>query len=279
MTYYMSAAQRYLDMSKPIIMGILNITTDSFYAGSRIIPEKVVDRSNQMIQDGADIIDLGSMSSRPGAEELEEEVELGRLLPAVKAIRSQHPDTIISIDTYRSNIVNELAEVGIDIVNDISSGEMDSEMFNTVAAHNLAYIMMHMRGKPQTMQHNTHYDDLILEQLNFFSHKISQARHAGVKDIIVDPGIGFGKTVDHNFQIIKHLSSFRIFDLPILLGLSRKSFIYKTLESTPEKALNGTTAMHILGLHNGAAILRAHDVKEAVECRKLYSSYQNSDNS
>lgn len=272
-TYRLPTSQMLIDFNSPLIMGVLNLTPDSFYKKSRIELDKLGEAVEQMIDDGVDIIDLGAMSSRPGAIEVSSEEEIQRLLPALEHIRQIYPKVPISVDTYRSEVVKAVAEVGIDMINDITAGLRDEKLFSTVAQSNLPYVMMHMKGTPANMQSDTHYDDLNLSLLDFFSKRIHQAKSAGIYDIILDPGIGFGKSITDNFKIIKHLKSFQLFDLPILIGLSRKSFIYKTLETTPEDALNGTTAMHMLALLNGAKVLRVHDVKEAVECKKLYKSY------
>ncbi len=273
-TYNLPASQRLMTFDRPIVMGIININKDSFYSGSRYTEATdVVDRVSMMIAEGADIIDLGGMSSRPGATEIPLSEELDRLLPVLAELRAAHPELPISIDTYRSAVVRACHDIGIDMVNDISAGHMDPEMIDTVAELRLPYIMMHMRGNPKIMQQDTSYDNIILDILSDLSGQVAKAKVAGVHDLIIDPGIGFGKTVEDNYRLIKHLSTFKILELPILIGLSRKSFIYKSLSTDADHALNGTTAMHMLSLMNGAQMLRVHDVREAHECRVLYQKY------
>jgi dihydropteroate synthase len=227
-----------------------------------------------MLEVGADIIDIGGMSSRPGALEVPVEAELDRLIPALEDLRSAYPTAVISIDTYRSEVVIAADQVGIDIVNDISAGTKDPQMYATVAELKLIYILMHMKGSPQTMQDDTHYDDIILDTMRYMSAMIAKAKEHHLHDIIIDPGVGFGKAIGDNYKILKRLESYKIFDLPILVGLSRKSFIYKQLGTDADQALNGTTAMHMLALLNGVNILRVHDVKEAVEVANLYQAYR-----
>lgn len=271
--YLLPSSQVIMDFQAPIIMGIVNLTPDSFFEGSRTNLDQVVGSVGQMIKDGVDIVDIGAMSSRPGAKELSTTEEIQRLIPALKRIREVYPKVPISIDTYRSDVVNEAAQVGIDMVNDITAGQRDKSLFATIAGHKLPYVMMHMKGMPETMQADTKYDDLNLSILSFFTKRIHMARTEGIHDLIIDPGIGFGKSIDDNYRIIRHLKSYQLFDLPVLIGVSRKSFIYKTLGSDAAHALNGTTAMHMLSLLNGANVLRVHDVKEAVECKLLYKKY------
>lgn len=271
--YPCKAANKMLVFDKPLIMGVLNTTPDSFYGGSRVSEQEAVDYAGRMIEHGVDIIDIGGMSSRPGAEEIPVTQEVNRLTPAIEAIRDQFPEIIISVDTYRTEVVKAADDIGIDIVNDISAGTKDPDMFRIVAELNLMYVMMHMKGSPKTMQNDTDYNDIILDIMTYMSQAIAKAKKFGLHDIIIDPGIGFGKSIDDNYKIIKRLSSFKIFDLPILLGLSRKSFIYKVLELGPDEALGGTIAMNMLGLLNGAKILRVHDTKEAVELNKLFQRY------
>lgn len=257
-------------------MAILNITPDSFYKGSRVESGDVLSIAEKMLAEGADILDIGAMSSRPGAEEIPTTEELERLIPAVKSIRKEYPNALLSIDTYRSDVVRAVATEGADIINDISAGTIDDQLYSAVAECNLPYIMMHMQGRPETMQNAPSYDDVVLEVMCFLSQRIFTAREHGVRDLVIDPGIGFGKTIAHNFKLIKHLKSFEIYDLPILMGISRKSFLYKILDTSPEQALNATSAMHMLCLQNGANILRVHDVREAVECVQLYEEYKKS---
>ena len=261
---------RLLDLSSPIVMGILNVTPDSFYDGGKYGDmSAILKRAEKMIAEGATIIDIGGMSSRPGAKEVPVNVELSRSIPAVKAVRAQFPDTFISIDTVWAEVARQAVDVGADMVNDISSASMDEALIPTVGELGVPYILMHMQGKPQTMQNNPQYDNVITDILDFFIHKTNELRENGIQDIIIDPGFGFGKTVEHNYTILRNMSDFQILDLPILVGLSRKSMIYKVLETTPDKALNGTTALHVVALQNGAKILRVHDVREAVEVVKL----------
>ena len=266
---------KILDLDQPKVMAIINITDDSFYSGSRITdPDKILEKVSSFIESGADIVDLGAVSSRPYADEVSEQDEIDRLIPVLDLIKSEYPDIIVSVDTFRSSVAQLCIDHKADMINDITAGS-DKNMFSILSNHpNVPYIMMHMQGTPQTMQIAPSYDNIILQILNFFKKKISEAKTAGVKQLIIDPGIGFGKTIEHNFSIVKNLNSFSLFDLPILLGISRKSMIYKHLNITPEKALNGTTAIHMLGLLNGAKILRVHDVTEAIECIKLFELYK-----
>ena len=272
--FFGKSSKRQLDFKTPMIMGVLNVTPDSFYSRSRVETSQVVDRAGEMLEVGADIIDIGGMSSRPGAFEVPVEAELDRLIPALEDLRSAYPTAVISIDTYRSEVVIAADQVGIDIVNDISAGTKDPQMYATVAELKLIYILMHMKGSPQTMQDDTHYDDIILDTMRYMSAMIAKAKEHHLHDIIIDPGVGFGKAIGDNYNILKRLESYKIFDLPILVGLSRKSFIYKQLGTDADQALNGTTAMHMLALLNGVNILRVHDVKEAVEVANLYQAYR-----
>jgi dihydropteroate synthase len=266
-----------LDLSKPKIMGILNITPDSFYDGGKHNNEdKILQSIDKHLDDGADIIDIGAYSSRPGANDVSEETELERLFYALDIVRKKYPNIIISVDTYRSRIAEILVnDYKINIINDISAGEMDNNMFDVIAKLNIPYIMMHMKGQPQNMQKNPKYDNLIQDIIIYFAEKVEKLKLLGINDIILDPGFGFGKTLNHNYEILQHLSDFNIFDLPLLIGVSRKSMIYRLLNITPEAALNGTTVLHTLSLLNGANILRVHDVKEAMEAIKLVDMYNN----
>ena len=266
----MPAARRVLSFEEPRIMAIINITDDSFYQGSRYNLDQIEKTVDQMLNDGADLLDIGAMSSRPGAHEISEQKEIDRLLPVVEFIRRTWPNVMISIDTYRSEVVRACTHIGIDMVNDITTGLKDEKLLSTIAQAKLPYIMMHMKGSPSDMQDHPEYHDLILDLLGFFRDRLSIVRQAGIKDIMVDPGIGFGKSADDNFKILTHLRSFELFDLPLLVGLSRKSLIYNTLKIKPEQALNGTTALHMVALLNGANMLRVHDVLAAVECKKLF---------
>ncbi len=262
---------RLLDLSSPIVMGILNVTPDSFYDGGRYDDmSAILNRAEKMLEEGATIIDIGGMSSRPGAKEVPVNEELKRSIPVVKAIRERFPECFISIDTVWAEVARQAVDAGADMVNDISSGSMDDALIPAIGQLGVPYILMHMQGKPQTMQNNPQYDNVITDILDFFIHKTNELRENGIQDIVIDPGFGFGKTVEHNYTILRNMSDFQILDLPILAGLSRKSMIYKVLETTPDKALNGTTALHMTALQNGAKILRVHDVREAVEVVKLY---------
>jgi dihydropteroate synthase len=258
-------------LEKPLLMGILNVTPDSFYDGGKYIkPEHILEQTKKMLNEGADIIDIGAYSSKPGAAEISQKEEENRLLPTLDLIRTNFPDAILSVDTFRSEIADKvISTYNVQIINDISGGEADKEMFDCIAEHQRGYILMHMKGTPQNMQQLTHYDDLISEITDYFSVKIQQLQNCGVKDIIIDPGFGFAKTLEQNFQLLKNLNYFKLFDKPILAALSRKSMIWKTLNSSPEEALNGTTVLNTIALLNGANILRVHDVKEAREIIQL----------
>ena len=262
---------RLLDLSSPIVMGILNVTPDSFYDGGRYGDmDAILNRAEKMLAEGATIIDIGGMSSRPGAKEVPVDVELSRSIPAVKMLRKRFPEAFISIDTVWAEVARQAVDVGADMVNDISTSSMDDTLIPTVGQLGVPYILMHMQGKPQTMQKNPKYDNVVTDIIDFFIRKTNELRENGIQDIIIDPGFGFGKTVEHNYTILRNMGDFRILDLPILVGLSRKSMIYKVLDTTPDRALNGTTALHMIALQNGAKILRVHDVREAVEVVKLY---------
>jgi dihydropteroate synthase len=263
---------RLLDLHRPRIMGIINVTEDSFFSGSRYTSdEEILAVAGKMLDEGADIIDIGGCSTRPGAAEVPEEIEKKRVCRATELILGRYPDTAISVDTYRAAVAEEaLKNSGADIINDISGGEMDKEMFPLVVRLNVPYIMMHMQGTPRTMQSNPHYDDVVADILYWFGLRITQLQHAGVKDIVLDPGFGFGKTAEHNFEILRRLNEFRIAGLPLLAGLSRKSMIWRTLNITPDEALTGTAALNMTALMKGASILRVHDVKEAKEVITLF---------
>ncbi|MEI8202958.1 MAG: dihydropteroate synthase [Bacteroidota bacterium] len=255
-----------LSIEKPLIMGILNITPDSFYAHSRFqTEEESLLAVEKMLTEGASIIDVGGVSTRPFSEEISLNEEISRLQPIVVAIRRQFPQAIISVDTWRSEVVRCLAAEGIDMVNDISGGQFDPNMFQEVAAQGLAYVMMHTNTHPKHMQENPHYENLMNQLFFFFSKQLKLARQAGLNDIIIDPGFGFGKTLAHNVELMQHLDEFHFFGIPLMVGISRKSMIYKTLHTTPEEALNGTTVLHTLALLKGANILRVHDVSFAKE--------------
>jgi dihydropteroate synthase len=264
-----------IDLSESKVMAILNVTSDSFYDGGKhILLKDIKSHVNQMIEDGADIIDVGAYSSRPGAKDISVEEELLRLKPVLEMLRTDFPNNIISVDTFRSAVAQHVVDnFNVDIINDISAGELDEDMFNTIAKLQVPYIMMHMQGTPQTMQKDPHYDNVVEEIMQYFSKKMDKLKLLGINDVILDPGFGFGKTVDHNFQLLKHLSDFKLFELPVLVGVSRKSMINKVLEISPDKALNGTTVVHTMALLNGANILRVHDVKEAREAIQLTTKY------
>ncbi len=258
---------KLLDLSVPRIMGILNVTPDSFYDGGRYMTsDKIRAQLDKMIGEGADIIDIGGISTRPGSKPVSEKEELKRIIPAIKLARELHPETIISVDTYRSRIARHVVkEFAVEVINDISGGELDGNMYETVAELNVPYIMMHMRGNPATMQNFTDYKDIIKEMIVYFSDKTAHLSKLGVRDLVIDPGFGFSKTTGQNFFLLNHLDTFQLFELPLMVGLSRKSMLYKTLETGPSEVLNGTTILHTIALMKGVNILRVHDVKEALE--------------
>lgn len=262
---------RLLDLSTPQVMGILNVTPDSFYAGSRSRTEaEIAARACRILDEGASIIDIGAYSSRPNAEHISPEEEMQRLRTGLEILNRNHPDAIISVDTFRAEVARQcVEEYGAAIINDISAGEMDEQMFPTVARLNVPYIMMHMQGTPQNMQKEPHYENLLKEVFMYFARKVRQLRDLGMKDIILDPGFGFGKTLEHNYELMAHLEEFGIFELPLLVGVSRKSMIYRLFGATPQEALNGTTVLDTVALMKGADILRVHDVREAVEAVRL----------
>jgi len=262
---------KLIDLSTPKVMGILNVTPDSFFDGGRYKDEtQLVKQVATMLNDGATFIDIGAYSSRPNAPFVSENEELKRLLPIVELLVKEFPNSSLSIDTFRSHVAKKSIEAGAAIINDISAGLQDTNMLKTVGDLGVPYIMMHMRGTPQTMQSLTQYDAIIKDILFYFSERIAEARKLGLIDLIIDPGFGFAKTTAQNFTVLNALEAFKIADLPILAGLSRKSMIYKTLEAGASEALNGTTALNMLALNKGASILRVHDVKAAMECVKLY---------
>ena len=258
-------------LDEPIVMGILNVTPDSFYDGRKYQQEKaILSQVEKMLQDGASIIDIGGMSSRPGAAMIDETEELRRVIRPIQLILKNFPETIISIDTIRARVAKKAIEEGAAIINDISAGKFEPQFYDIVAELGVPYILMHMKGAPKNMQQSPEYENVALEILDFFIEEVGKLRKAGVKDIILDPGFGFGKTLEHNYQILNHLHAFQIMDLPILAGISRKSMIYKLLKTTPEHALNGTTALNMVALQQGAKILRVHDVREANEVIQLF---------
>ncbi|MDZ4793905.1 MAG: dihydropteroate synthase [Bacteroidota bacterium] len=268
---------RLLVVDKPLVMGIINTTPDSFYPGSRYEGvDAVLQQAEQMLQQGAAILDIGGQSTRPGSEQVSVEEELKRVIAPLEALHKNFPDAFISVDTYYAAVAKEAVGAGAVIVNDISAGSMDTGMIGTVAVLQVPYVLMHMQGTPGTMQVQPQYENVTREVLDFFINKISELRKAGITDIIVDPGFGFGKTIAHNFELLRQLAVFDLLNYPVLLGISRKSTIYKTLGITAAASLNGTTAIHMIGLLNGASILRVHDVKEAVEAVQLFVAYRHS---
>lgn len=277
---YINVNGSLLDLSGSCVMGILNITPDSFYAGSRMQTEaEIAARAQQILDEGAGIIDIGAYSSRPNAENVSPREEMERLRMGLEILRKTHPGAVISVDTFRADVARMcVEEYGVAIINDIAAGEMDGDMFRTVVELNVPYIMMHMQGTPQNMQQHPHYDNLLKEVFLYFAQKVQQLRDLGMKDIILDPGFGFGKTVEHNYELLAHLEEFRVFELPLLVGISRKSMIYRLLGNTPQDALNGTTVLDTICLLKGADILRVHDVREAVETVKIVEAMRkNSD--
>lgn len=268
---YINVNGKLMDLSQPQVMGILNVTPDSFYAGSRQQTEKeITRRASQILEEGASIIDIGAYSSHPNAQHISSEEEMRRLRTGLEIINRNHPGSVVSVDTFRADVARMcVEEYGVAIINDIASGDMDERMFETVARLGVPYIIMHMQGTPQNMQMNPHYDDMLKEIFFYFSKKVQQLRNLGVKDIILDPGFGFGKTLEHNYQLMNHLEEFSIFELPLLVDVSRKSMIYHLLGGTPDEALNGTTVLDTISLMKGADILRVHDVKAAVETVKI----------
>lgn len=263
-----------LNTDKPLVMGILNLTPDSFFDGGRYANEDSwILQTEKMIQDGASIIDLGAVSTRPGAHHVTEKEEIARLIPALELLSEKYPKTVFSVDTYRSKVVKLSYEAGAGIINDISGGSMDEGLIESVAATCLPYILMHMQGTPATMQINPNYEDITHEIGEYFENKISYLYTFGINQVILDPGFGFGKSIEHNFKMLHKLSDFKQIGFPILVGISRKSMIYKLLDITPEEALPATSALHLAALLNGADILRVHDVKEAVQVIKLAETY------
>lgn len=264
-------------LNRPVVMGILNVTPDSFYDGGKYSSETaLLKQAEQMLQAGARILDIGGMSSRPGAAIIEVAEELQRVVPAIEAIKRNFPKAIVSIDTVRSEVVRASVGAGASIVNDISAGRIDAAMYETVASLRVPYILMHMQGKPSDMQEAPEYENVVETVLDFLIQEVGKLRALGVKDVILDVGFGFGKTIRNNYELLQKLHVFQILDLPVLAGISRKSMIYKVLDTTPEAALNGTSALHIVALQQGAKILRAHDVKEAMEVIQLWEQLEES---
>jgi dihydropteroate synthase len=273
--YTLNCKGRLLVVDKPLVMGIINSTPDSFYEGSRFTGEdSIMQQAELMLRQGAAIIDIGGQSTRPGSQRISAEEELQRVIDAVESLHVNFPEAIISIDTYWSKVAREAVLAGASIINDISSGTVDKEMLAVVAELQTPYICMHMPGTPDTMHQKPGYENMMQEILDFFIQKMADCRQAGIRDIIIDPGFGFGKTMAQNFELLQRFGVLHMLQAPILVGISRKSTIYKTLGITAEEALNGTTVLHTLALQNGASILRVHDVKEAVETVKLFAEYQ-----
>ncbi len=271
MMHSLNLRGKLYSLCEPKIMGILNVTPDSFYAESRTSDEEhIAARVQQLMDDGADMIDIGGYSSRPGADDVSPEEEMNRLRRGLRVVRRLYPEVPISVDTFRADVARMcVEEEGVDIINDISGGMMDRQMFRTVARLGVPYILMHMQGTPDTMQQAPHYDNLRREVMLYFAERIDRLCQMGAKDIIVDPGFGFGKTLEHNYELFHHLDDFNLFNLPLLVGISRKSMIYKLLGGTPQTSLNGTTVLNTIALMKGVRILRVHDVKEAVEAKRI----------
>lgn len=269
--YTINVRGTLLDLSEPQVMGILNVTPDSFYDGSRKQTEEDIRlRANAIIDEGGSMIDVGAYSSRPGADEVTPDEEMRRLDKALSIIRHDHPQAIISVDTFRADVAERcVRDFEADIINDISGGDLDPHMFDTVARLGVPYILMHMKGTPQTMQQAPHYDDLMAEMLQYFGKRTQQLHEMGVKDIILDPGFGFAKTLEHNYQLMSRMDKLQVLGLPLLVGISRKSMIYRLLGTTPQEALNGTSVLNTLALQKGASILRVHDVRECVEVVRI----------
>lgn len=275
--YTLNFRGKALKLSQPKVMGILNVTPDSFFTGSRKQTDQEIEtRIRQMVEEGADILDIGAYSSRPFADDVSPEKELQRLRQGLSILRELYPEAVVSVDTFRADVARMcVEEFGVQIVNDISGGRLDPEMFKTVAQLGVPYVLTHMKGTPQTMQKAPYYEDVMKEVCSFFQSNIRELQEAGVKDIILDPGFGFGKTVEHNYQILHNLEELHLFHLPLLTGFSRKSMIWKVLNITPEEALNGTTVLNTISLLKGVHILRVHDVKECVEVIKLTQALKN----
>lgn len=271
---YINVNGQLMDLSQPRVMGILNITPDSFYADSRKQTEKdIIARIHQILDEGGDFIDIGAYSSRPDASDVSPKEEMERLKYGLEILRNECPEAVVSVDTFRADVAKMcVEEYGVALINDIAAGQMDPEMFSTIAQLKVPYIMMHMQGTPQNMQKNPHYDNPVKEIILYFAEKIEKLRASGVKDLIIDPGFGFGKTLAHNYEILDKLEELQTFQLPILIGVSRKSMVYKLLGGGPEDALNGTTALHAIALMKGARILRVHDVKAATETVRIFQA-------
>jgi dihydropteroate synthase len=273
--YSLNCKGRLLSWKDPIVMGVLNITPDSFYPGSRIRSEEMlISQAGKMISEGALLLDLGGLSSRPGALEISADAELERVVPAIRLLSTRFPQAFISVDSYRYKVAEAALQAGASLINDIGAAE-DEALAELAAANRVPYICMHMRGNPRTMQQLTDYDDITADVLDYFINRKAECTRLGLKDLVIDPGFGFAKTIEQNFRLLKQLKTLGMLELPVLVGLSRKSTIYKTLNIKPEDSLNGTTVMHTLALEQGARILRVHDVKEAIETIRLWTSYTN----
>jgi len=267
---------RILVVDKPVVMGIINTTPDSFFEGSRFTGENgILAQAEKMVREGASILDIGGQSTRPGADQISPQEELNRVIGAIESLHYNFPEVAISIDTYRARVAKEAVCAGSSMINDISSGNLDQAMIALAGELKVPYVCMHMKGEPKTMQKEPFYEDVTREVLDFFISKVDQCRKSGVRDIIIDPGFGFAKTIRHNFDLLENLNAFKMLELPILVGFSRKSTIYRTLGVTAQEALNGTTVINTIGLLQGANILRVHDVKEAIEAIKLVESFKN----
>jgi dihydropteroate synthase len=263
---------KLIDLSTPKVMGILNVTPNSFFDGGKYKNEdEIISQVDKMLSQGATFIDIGAYSSKPSAEFVTEQEEIDRIVPAIELILKHFPETLLSIDTFRAEVAKASIESGAAIINDIAAGELDDKMFDVIAKYNVPYIMMHMRGNPQTMQSLTQYENIVKEMLFYFSEKVQRARSLGINDLILDPGFGFAKTTDQNYEVLQKMELFNLLELPVLAGVSRKSMIYKTLGISAQEALNGTTFLNTIALTKGAKILRVHDVKEAMECVALYN--------
>lgn len=266
---------KILSLEKPIVMGILNTTPDSFFDGGiHNQRTKALKQVEKMLKEGAHIIDIGGQSSKPGVDTIGPQEELNRILPILKDITQSFPEAILSIDSFHAEVAKTAIESGAHLINDISAGELDSDMIRTAAALKVPYIIMHKKGSSKTMQNNPQYENVLEEVFKYLMNKAIECHEAGIIDVIIDPGFGFGKTIEHNFTLLKHLSAFNLLKLPILVGISRKSMIHKVLNNSPKEALNGTTALHMVALQNGGKILRAHDVKEAMECIHLHQQLE-----
>lgn len=273
--YSLNCNGRLIEIVEPLVMGIINTTPDSFYEGSRIAGDQLLIRAEQMMADGAAIIDIGGQSTRPGSSRVDADEELKRVIPAIESICKVFPDALVSIDTYYAKVARAAIEAGACIINDVSAGSLDKDIIPLAASLKVPYVLMHMPGNPQTMQKDPVYKNVVLEVFDFLSFKIAELERSGIKDIIIDPGFGFGKTASHNFELLGNLGYFKTLGKPVMVGLSRKATVYNTLGVSAAEALNGTTVMNTISLMNGASILRVHDVKEAVQAVKLFSAYKN----